>query len=255
MTTTASVVTTTGSGIRNKKQERRIPMKTRFTLIELLITIAIIAILTAILLPFLNSARATAVSASCRNNLKQVGLLYFSYANDSNGIFPISKCSYNDIQWIVQYFPQDKIPKYASCPAVDQPNKTKGHTYGSLGMIRLGDPYNTFYGSPWGKFEFEEGSSMKWFDMKRLKHASTCWLLTDSIYFSGTQEGCEAYNPSYTSNAGFHFRHKESLNGLFADGHIETGRNEKVKFGWLRLNTLLPTVSMQFRRENYKYTY
>lgn len=75
-----------------------------FTLIELLITIAIIAILAGLLLPSLHSARMTALEASCRNNQKQVGLLYSLYTNDSDGILPISKCATNDIQWGAQFF-------------------------------------------------------------------------------------------------------------------------------------------------------
>ncbi|MBS1370675.1 MAG: prepilin-type N-terminal cleavage/methylation domain-containing protein [Lentisphaeria bacterium] len=63
-------------------------MRRAFTLIELLIVIAIIAILAAMLLPALQQARERARGTSCVSNLRQCGTILQFYADASKGMLP-----------------------------------------------------------------------------------------------------------------------------------------------------------------------
>lgn len=56
-----------------------------FTLVELLVVIGIIAVLISILLPSLARARAQAVSAQCKSNLRQFGIAWTNYAANNKG--------------------------------------------------------------------------------------------------------------------------------------------------------------------------
>jgi len=86
----------------------------KFTLIELLIVIAIIGILAALLLPALGRAREVAKRIKCAGNHRQIGLALDMYTQDYKGFFPAKTqtTATDNIWW------QGRVGTYIS-PKVD----------------------------------------------------------------------------------------------------------------------------------------
>ncbi len=59
-----------------------------FSLVELLVVMAIIAILVALLLPVIRKVRYQASETACASNLRQIGFILSSYASENNGWYP-----------------------------------------------------------------------------------------------------------------------------------------------------------------------
>ena len=82
--------------------KRRFMRNEEFTLIELLIVIAIIAILAGLLLPALNAAKAKARSIQCTSNLHNTYLTAKMYLNDHDEFWPHATTSAPTDTWVWQ---------------------------------------------------------------------------------------------------------------------------------------------------------
>ncbi len=75
-----------------------------FSLVELLVVIATIALLLSILIPSLGKARSMAWRLSCAHNLRQIGLAVDLYLNGNDGTYP---CAEDPVSAVVSTDPND----------------------------------------------------------------------------------------------------------------------------------------------------
>ena len=99
-------------------------MKKKFTLIELLIVVSIIAILAALLLPSLARAKYRARMAVCTSNLSQLGKAFVIDATDNK-----------ERLWLINYNGRDKINYYVHRPDVRELSWGR-FVYGELDIPR-----------------------------------------------------------------------------------------------------------------------
>src|SRR5690606_32372634 len=59
-----------------------------FTLVEVLVCIAIVAVVASLLMPAIAVVRRSTDTVVCASNLRQIGVALFIYSDDWDGLFP-----------------------------------------------------------------------------------------------------------------------------------------------------------------------
>lgn len=94
-------------------------LRRAFTLIELLVVIAVISIIAAILFPVFATAREKARQTSCASNLRQLGVAFQAYTQDSDEKLPAGaggSSSLDGTRWAGPVFPYVRAVGIFQCP-------------------------------------------------------------------------------------------------------------------------------------------
>lgn len=191
----------------------------RFTLIEMLSVIAIIAVLASLLVPVSVKARAKAGQISCVGNLKQLDISFMLYASDhrerlmpyitGGGVY-----DHPGTNWTRITYPYYQSIEVLACPASMQdgpePTKIGFHLYdGNYGWNYDGTQGNR--GRLHSHIEFPSKGYLL-FDSgdQCVIYGKNCWdnLMEElDLDWDSRSEGCN--------------RHLDNVNIAFVDGHVE----------------------------------
>jgi prepilin-type processing-associated H-X9-DG protein/prepilin-type N-terminal cleavage/methylation domain-containing protein len=190
-----------------------------FTLLEILVVLAIIALLAALILPTLSRVRESGRAISCTSNLKQIGLALMQYAEDYNGYHPVAGATIawdaidpatHNHGWMQQIQAYLKDQQVLHCPS-DGASKYSYFLSARVAYLEAGEFAAT--------------------NTKRIQYPTAFVVAGDTFSYSGGFDATDADKDDYSQNCvgGEAFgtpwvewrRHNGGQNIAFADGHVK----------------------------------
>ncbi|MDD2708746.1 MAG: prepilin-type N-terminal cleavage/methylation domain-containing protein [Verrucomicrobiae bacterium] len=191
-----------------------------FTLLELIVCVAILSILASFLLQSVSRVRELARSVECVNNLRQLHMAVQSYVNDNEGWFPLANANrpggatavgspWYSTRVIAQYVGHTRLDSEkgpAQCPS-DKQVWTKVYPLTKGISCAMSEYLGCEFRIP-VNYGYRRADSLK-------SPAATCMFIDSDRYNIATA------SPDYA----WTFRHQNSANVVYCDGHC--GKVEK----------------------------
>lgn len=202
------------------------PKQNAFTLVEMLIVVAIISILIALLFPALNRALNDARTLACANNQKQVLLGIHQYYGDNNGYGPVL-WHYDSGAILHFWYDNTGVWPYLYPGEICSANKTsrsviccpqtENNAYynGESRVLHVGPDGQTYaFNSRIDNIIWTKGKASK---LSVIKHPSRVLIVFEA--FDPGSSGYSAWISLYSRSTSLVNHHNNGVNTGYLDGH------------------------------------